>query len=231
MFSHKGMGSQDLKEKIRGANLRIIGKKGWQLGKDYIESDSGQIIVFKDVRHNFYGPSYEAILENTGWRDRLCKPYTQFPQSFKKAVEKDENLKHRSFKELASSNSSDALLMNVFCCPTVKEDIRSFFEIKGKPRLDFGKKFKNNGGIPIPCEKRSTEIDCYVPGNLIIEAKLTENNFGSPKSDGHYEIYFDVLRKDYKQKDVRTGNKMPPIYQLVRSLAYMLWLSNLHYSY
>jgi len=60
---------------------------------------------------NFLNVSYSAILNQLGWRRRLEKIHTQAARLFPKA--------ERSWKELASCMSSDALLMNVFCRPRV----------------------------------------------------------------------------------------------------------------
>src|SRR5512143_2328832 len=72
-----------------------------------------------DCHGNFLPESYRAILANPLWARRLRKPHT----SARTALPHND----RGFwSELDSSNSSDALLMNIFCCPGVFDDCRAF---------------------------------------------------------------------------------------------------------
>jgi hypothetical protein len=65
-----------------------------------------------DTQHgNFLPQSYRAILKNEKWRRRLTKPHTSAYQSLPR-----EGFRWR---ELDSCNSSDALLMNIFCYPAI----------------------------------------------------------------------------------------------------------------
>src|SRR5690348_6542292 len=69
-----------------------------------------------DVHGNFLASTYRAILKNENWRRRLGKPHTSAAQVFVR-----DGVRR---KELDSSTSSDALLMNVFCYPgTLREDL------------------------------------------------------------------------------------------------------------
>jgi len=62
------------------------------------------------LRHgNFLDASYSAVLSHPGWIRRLQKIHAQAKRCLPR--------KDRSWKELDSSMSSDALLMNVFCHP------------------------------------------------------------------------------------------------------------------
>ena len=62
------------------------------------------------TRHgNFHDESYRAILARPSWATRLEKP-----AAAKKALPEERKA---GAKELDSSNSSDALLMNCFCYP------------------------------------------------------------------------------------------------------------------
>ena len=69
-----------------------------------------------DLTHgNFLPESYRAILRHDNWRLRLGKVHTQARQSLPRNGYR--------WRELDSSNSSDALLMNIFCCPvTLKQN-------------------------------------------------------------------------------------------------------------
>jgi len=70
-----------------------------------------------DSRHgNFLQGSYQAIKADPEWLRRLAKVHTRGRQSLPNT--------ERRWMELDSSTSSDALLMNIFCHPTVKRDGR-----------------------------------------------------------------------------------------------------------
>jgi impB/mucB/samB family C-terminal domain len=64
---------------------------------------------------NFMAPSYRAILKNSGWRRRLEKVHAQARRSLPGS--------ERRWRELDSSLSSDALLMNIFCYPRITKSI------------------------------------------------------------------------------------------------------------
>ena len=60
---------------------------------------------------NFLDASYQSILRQPAWKDRLNKVHTQAGRSLPQSDE--------GWRELDSSMSSDALLMNIFCFPGV----------------------------------------------------------------------------------------------------------------
>jgi hypothetical protein len=60
---------------------------------------------------NFISASYQTILKQADWRRRLQKVHSQGKRSLPKG--------DRIWRELDSSTSSDALLMNIFCYPGV----------------------------------------------------------------------------------------------------------------
>src|SRR5438270_4535114 len=69
----------------------------------YLPSEDG-------MQHgNFLRESYCAILRNARWRKRLLKAHSQA----RNALPREDH----AWRELDSSNSSDALLMNIFCFP------------------------------------------------------------------------------------------------------------------
>jgi hypothetical protein len=131
--------------------------------------------------------------------------------------------------ELDSANSSDALLMNIFCHPgvfdghTLAPAVANLLNIEPITQPCFG----INPGVPLnyPRKGRSklpseltdrTEIDLQL-GNLFLEAKLTESNFqtASPRLIERYrdlETIFDVTRLPRKDAGVIQG------YQLIRNV-------------
>ena len=116
---------------------------------------------------NFLPAAYRAILKTESWRKRLEKVHSQARSSLPR--------EDRRWRELDSCNSSDALLMNIFCYPGTLRDGAVFdllgVEIGSLP--EFGVRAK----VPL-CSGNSdrTEVDMRL-GNLLVEAKLTESDF------------------------------------------------------
>src|SRR5579863_3284306 len=118
------------------------------------------------VHGNFFDPAFRSIEAHPEWARRLEKVHTgrrSLPRT------------GRTWRELDSSMSSDALLMNVFCTPGVAQS-RAVMDLLGidrsripvfgwKARVPFG-----NGRLD------RTEVDMRW-GELLVEAKLTEAGF------------------------------------------------------
>src|SRR5437764_14770176 len=99
---------------------------------------------------NFHPASYKAILSNADWNCRFNKVHSQ-----KKSLPAAE---HGRWKELDSCNSSDALLMNVFCYPRVLESshLRALLNLHDEVAPEFGVKAR----VPLKNVKFDrTEID------------------------------------------------------------------------
>jgi hypothetical protein len=140
-------------------------------GKAHVESyGSPPVIVFApedDGHGNFFDPAYAAILKKPVWMRRFNKVHTQGTRSLPRA--------ERRWRELDSSTSSDALLMNVFCTPGVAESaaVRNLLGVEPDAALDFGWKAR----VPMQSGRFDrTEVDLRF-GSLLIEAKLTETDF------------------------------------------------------
>jgi hypothetical protein len=159
-------------------------------------------------RHgNFHPASYKRILRNPNWSARLSKTHTTARRCL---VSHDPER-----RELDSCNSSDALLMNIFCHPSSaspKSALRSYLAIEASARFIFGHKPRiplQNGGIDC------TEVDLRA-GELMLEAKLTENDFQVARwklAERYRDFYcvFDPLLLP------RVGDKLHS-YQLVRGI-------------
>lgn len=123
---------------------------------------------------NFASASYRAIRANAAWMRRLAKVHTQARRSL-------PTTDRGRWRELDSCLSSDALLMNIFCYPGVLRN-RSLAALLGfAPRATacFGYKAR----VPLANARADrTEVDLRLD-NLLIEAKLTENNFQSAGKD------------------------------------------------
>ena len=158
---------------------RELGERNrlWARGRAHVESYGGEpVIVYEpqDVRHgNFFDASYAAIVSRADWMRRFDKIHAQG-----RALPKAES--GRRWRELDSSMSSDALLMNVFCGLGVIEAnaVRLALGIEGDELPVFGWKAR------VPLAPRAdgrarfdrTEVDMRW-GSLLVEAKLTESDF------------------------------------------------------
>jgi hypothetical protein len=144
----------------------------WARDRAHVESyGSPPVIVYapQDVRHgNFFDSAYRAIAACPEWMRRFDKIHAQG-----RALPRAES--GRRWRELDSSMSSDALLMNVFCTPGVAESAPVLAALGVEPRqpLLFGWKAR----VPLANGRFDrTEVDLRL-GSLLIEAKLTEGDF------------------------------------------------------
>ena len=80
--------------KITTTNSKITGTK------------FSSAFIFDNVMMNLNLKSYKNIMQNVDWEKRLNKIHTYFKNGT---------------KEMQSSNSSDALLMNIFCNPQINK--------------------------------------------------------------------------------------------------------------
>jgi hypothetical protein len=174
------------------------------------ERTDGQVpsIIFarsEDGRHgNFHPLTYEAICARPEWKRRLGKVHTAHKRVRARA--------DWQWMELDCANSSDALLMNVFCNPGVMEcaGVRATLGIAAGAVPEFGVKPRTplKGG-----KTDNTEVDMRV-GDLLVEAKLTESDFQSAKM-ALVERYRDLEEVfDVGELPVRGGRVMG--YQLIR---------------
>jgi hypothetical protein len=116
---------------------------------------------------NFISASYEAVQKRPEWRRRFNKVHS----SADRALPKGDCV----WKELDSSMSSDALLMNMFCYPgvTKRRELNLLLGTEPGDRPEFG--FKPRIPLTSGFIER-TEIDMKL-GSVLFEAKLTETDF------------------------------------------------------
>jgi hypothetical protein len=121
-------------------------------------------------RHgNFLRGSYKAIRTNPAWQKRLAKVHSHGRRSLPS--------RDRRWMELDSCMSSDALLMNIFCHPSVFRDdaVSSLLGAEPGAVPSFGYKAR----VPLASGRFDrTEVDMQL-GNVLVEAKLTESDFQS----------------------------------------------------
>jgi len=158
--------ASELRQELGARNRR------WARGRAHVESyGNPPVIVYApdESRHgNFFDPAYRDITSDPEWMRRLEKIHAQG-----RSLPKSES--GRRWRELDSSMSSDALLMNIFCTPGVAASPALLGALGvGVPEpFIFGWKAR----VPLANGRSDrTEVDLRL-GPLLIEAKLTENDF------------------------------------------------------
>ena len=109
-------------------------------GHAHVESyGSPPVIVYapeNGLHGNFFPSAYNAISTRPQWMRRFDKVHAQAARS----LPRPQLEPARRWRELDSSMSSDALLMNVFCTPGVAESavVRNALGIEGDAEPVFG---------------------------------------------------------------------------------------------
>jgi hypothetical protein len=163
-FSYAGQ----LRSELAQRNRLYAGKHA------HVESyGASPVIVYApdNGRHgNFYPPAYVAITARPEWMKRFDKIHAQGRSLPKPNVDPT-----RKWRELDSSMSSDALLMNIFCTPAVASSptLKRMLGIDTATEPAFGWKAR----VPLKSARVDrTEVDMRW-GELLVEAKLTESDF------------------------------------------------------
>jgi hypothetical protein len=137
---------------------------------------------------NFFPASYKRIRSNPAWSQRLAKAYT----ASSRIVRGSE----RERAELDCSNSSDALLMNIFCHPRAlhSKPLQTLLHLEPGLQPEFGVRVRTP--IANDLEDR-TEVDMRL-GDLLVEAKLSETNFQIARADlmARYADFQEVFDTD-----------------------------------
>jgi hypothetical protein len=173
------------------------------------------VVIFgrdEQGRHgNFHPGSYMQICANATWGRRLAKVHT--------ASRRSRARKDWQWMELDSANSSDALLMNIFCHPEVFGEGRLDSRVANLLNVDAAAQpcFGVHPGVPLRNGHLDrTEIDLHL-GSLFIEAKLTETSFQNARQRlieryRDLETIFDVSRLPWTPDGIVQG------YQLIRNV-------------
>ena len=166
----------------------------------YQQSECGQ------HHGNFIAASYRGILRRPEWRKRLQKVHSQGRRSLP--------AKDGLWRELDSSLSSDALLMNIFCYPGVtrRMEVCRILGLSPGNLPEFG--FMPR--VPLLSEAiERTEIDMKL-GNMLFEAKLTEGDFRIQRAE-LVEQYRD-LREIFESRQLPRVKRNYVSYQLIRNV-------------
>jgi hypothetical protein len=163
--------AQELRRELSERNQRYASRHKLPHVLSYGDSP---VVVFEPYeqngapRHgNFLQATYAAILADRQWQKRLSKAHSQARRSLPR--------NHRQWRELDTSTSSDALLMNIFCYPRVSTDgrVRTLLGVQADRVPEFGWPAR----VPLAGNRFDrTEIDMRL-GDLLVEAKLTESDF------------------------------------------------------
>ena len=158
----------DLRRELSVRGQQIAGTNG-----SLHELTSGEMpsVIFgrnESRQHgNFYLASWRNICANPEWARRLTKVHTGSRRASPRAGWR--------WRELDCANSSDALLMNIFCCRRTlcNRALSSMLGVSSGLVPQFG--FRPE--IPLRSGRTDrTEIDMKL-GDLMVEAKLTETDF------------------------------------------------------
>jgi len=156
---------------------------------------------------NFLDGSYAAICARPEWRRRLDKSYTGA-----RWIARRWDRVGRS--ELDCANSSDALLMNIFCYPRIlrRWELCAVLGVEPGVVPEFGVR----PHTPLLKGKvDQTEVDMRL-GDLMVEAKLTETGFrpGSLRLLRRYRDFEEV----FDPVDLRVRDDQVCEYQLLRGI-------------
>ena len=184
----------------QNSKLTIFETRGQPPVICYLPSDDGR------AHGNFLPETYRAILGNKNWRRRLHKAHTSAREVLPRTG--------RRWCELDSSNSSDALLMNVFCYPhkVTRPALSQLVDADAGTAPEFGVKAR----VPLQNGRADgTEIDMRI-GDLLVEAKLTEADFQSAPA-AVVENYRDFREIFDCEMLPRNGDRYVS-YQLIRNV-------------
>jgi hypothetical protein len=165
----------------------------------------------EDGHGNFLDASYREILAVPEWAARLRKSYSA-----------DQWVPRRWDRvrcELDCANSSDALLMNVFCYPGILGHRplcgllgveRGLLPVFGyKPRVPLG------DGQAKKIQVDRTEVDMLL-GTLLVEAKLTESSFQMAPLDR--VLRYRGLEDVFRVEELLVSGTSVQSYQLIRGV-------------
>lgn len=187
------MKAENLRVVLKTAAVEYAGKHGIQIDDSWESA-----CIFQELKDNFQPDSYAAIMSNEEWKERTRKTHQKVKDTL----------------EMQSSNSSDALLMNIFCHPKIHswKGVSDLIGYDLSP-ITFGFKpgiHLENGAID------TTEIDMSLPG-CFFEAKLTEGDFTKKKS-GIVEGYAEFRSLFHTEELPRTKDGAYANYQVIRNL-------------
>lgn len=162
-----------------------------------VDDSHASAVIFRNLSDNFHPESFTNLVSHADWNDRTRKAHQNVP----------------GILEMQSSNSSDALLMNIFCHPSIRQWV-GVMKLLGNDMesivLGFPGAVRINKG-----QADSTEIDMALPG-VFCEAKLTESDFTQKRPDV-VESYDSLEVAFHVEALPRVGDEYDN-YQIIRNL-------------
>jgi hypothetical protein len=172
-----------------------------------IDTSHESAVLFRNLEDNFHPDAFRIIQETPAWLERTRKPHQNVANTY----------------EMQSSNSSDVLLMSIFCHPHISK-WNGVRDLLGVSVIDpvFGFKpliAKKNG----PGD--TSEIDMVID-DLFVEAKLTEEDF-TQKDISVVEQYEGLTEYFHKDCLVQDGKRFDN-YQIIRNILAAIQHSKRH---
>ncbi len=163
-------------------------------------------LIFGKVNYSFQRDSWSVIEKDDKYSERIRK------------IHPNVQTKDASILEMQSSNSSDALAMNIFCHPKIKKwkGISNLFEVENISTIEFGFEAKVLKKNQKQVTEDKTEVDVLLNNSIIIECKLTENDFVL-REKFIVESYNDFKNIFHKDKLPQTETHYDN-YQLIRNI-------------
>lgn len=162
-------------------------------------------LIFDKIEFNFNNDSWSVIKNNADYLSRTLKAHSSFDSTNPKG-------------EMQSSNSSDALLMNIFCHPKINnwKGIKQLLQVNDLSHLKFG--FEPGIALEDGTIDR-TEVDLSIldgDSKIFCESKLTETDFVfQPLSKFERYTHFKTI---FEPKYLPAFNSQVGNYQLVRNI-------------
>jgi hypothetical protein len=191
---------------------RDLSRRNGERARDYeheLSYGSVPSVIYKEQEQghgNFVPASFRAICRHPEWRNRLAKVYTGshwVPRA-----------KERKRYELDCANSSDALLMNIFCYPGAlrRAQLCALLGVEPGVTPEFGFRAR----VPLLNGRGDrTEVDMRL-GALLVEAKLTEGAF-QPAPPRLMSRYRD-LEEVFDCAELQTSGGAFRGYQIIRGV-------------
>lgn len=193
-----------LRQVISQRNIGHSGKHAYEMTYGEVPS-----VIHREENGNhgnFLPGSYRSICARPEWQKRLRKAYT--------AGKRVSRLWERQRYELDCANSSDALLMNVFCYPRILR--RTGVCALLGTELDLLPEFGFRPRIPLRNGQFDrTEVDMRL-GNLLVEAKLTESGFQSTSTSLLFR--YPDLEEVFDVAALPINGNIVQCYQLIRGV-------------
>ncbi len=183
----RSTGAAALRREISTRNLLLASAVEHEI--TYGETASVVYREDKQGEHgNFFPASYRRVVANPHWARRLGKTYT--------ASHRIARGHEHERAELDCANSSDALLMNIFCAPSTMRSARlsALLGVERGALPSFGVRVRT----PLrDGHDDRTEVDMQC-GDLLVEAKLSETGFQTARPDlmARYEAFEEVFDTD-----------------------------------